>query len=79
MVRCAFVRVRDPHPSAQLTGEPLNDCYYPPYYPPTAQCVAAEKQRQKVKKEGDGERYRLQQCAVCRWEFPLPLLWDIYK
>lgn len=43
--------VCDPHLSAQLTVEPPNDCYYPSYCSLTAQWVAAEKQRQKVKRE----------------------------
>lgn len=47
----------DPHLSAQLTVEPLNDCYYPSYYSLTAQWVAAEKQRQKVKREREREAW----------------------
>lgn len=39
--------VCDPHLSAQLTVEPLNDCYYPSYYSLTARWIAAEKQREK--------------------------------
>lgn len=50
MVRRAFVCVRDPHLSAQLTVAPLNDCYYPSYYSLTAQWVAAEKPKKKKKK-----------------------------
>ena len=41
----------DPHPSARLTVEPPDDCYYPSYYSLTARWVAAGKQRQKVKRE----------------------------
>lgn len=79
MVPCAFVCVCDPHLSAQLTVEPLNDCHYLSYDSPTAQRVATEKQRQKVKREEDWERERdaLQQCSVHHREFPL-LDWDIY-
>lgn len=55
MVRCAFVCVWDPHPSAQLTVEALNDCYYACCYSLTERRVAAEIQRQKVKTEEDSD------------------------